>query len=444
MTGCEPNAEARAARRTARAAAHPHLHRALDGDGRASPQHLIELADRPRRAVARRLPLRCPTSRTPAPFLRWAVRQDIRVLLPVSREDGLLDWAPYDGDDEELDILGMPDPDGELLGPIAINDVDLILVPAACRRPHRHAAGLGPRLLRQDPRIDGEMPAGLCCDLRRRARRPVPTRTPRPAGRRRRHAERHRRLLSYARRSLERLHAHLLLSLHRVRQRLRHPAGLHRRLPHRVPDLRRQAAQAVQRRRRDLQRLGLLPQRLARGSEVVVVGLVVGLRLVGSQARPRRPRLGPRRLRSSASDDEGDRMLKGFKEFILRGNVIDLAVAVVIGAAFTAIVNALVDRVFNPVIGACSTRTTSTALPSTSRRLRRDGDAVLRRGDRGPHPVPARRAVVYFALVCRSTTCTEACRSRKRRRRAAEEAAADRARAAHRDPRPAGTQARVR
>jgi large conductance mechanosensitive channel len=45
-------------------------------------------------------------------------------------------------------------------------------------------------------------------------------------------------------------------------------------------------------------------------------------------------------------------MLKGFKEFILRGNVIDLAVAVVIGAAFTGIVNAIVGSVFNPAIGA--------------------------------------------------------------------------------------------
>jgi len=43
-------------------------------------------------------------------------------------------------------------------------------------------------------------------------------------------------------------------------------------------------------------------------------------------------------------------VLKGFKEFILRGNVIDLAVAVVIGAAFTGIVNALVTGLFNPVI----------------------------------------------------------------------------------------------
>lgn len=43
-------------------------------------------------------------------------------------------------------------------------------------------------------------------------------------------------------------------------------------------------------------------------------------------------------------------MLKGFREFILRGNVIDLAVAVVIGAAFTAIVNGLVTGIFNPLI----------------------------------------------------------------------------------------------
>ncbi|WP_426624892.1 large conductance mechanosensitive channel protein MscL [Leifsonia sp. McL0607] len=44
-------------------------------------------------------------------------------------------------------------------------------------------------------------------------------------------------------------------------------------------------------------------------------------------------------------------MLKGFREFILRGNVIDLAVAVVIGAAFTAVVTSIVTNVFNPLIG---------------------------------------------------------------------------------------------
>ncbi|PDQ34671.1 MAG: mechanosensitive ion channel protein MscL [Candidatus Lumbricidophila eiseniae] len=44
-------------------------------------------------------------------------------------------------------------------------------------------------------------------------------------------------------------------------------------------------------------------------------------------------------------------MIKGFKDFITRGNVIDLAVAVVIGAAFGAVVTAIVTRVFNPLIG---------------------------------------------------------------------------------------------
>ena len=44
--------------------------------------------------------------------------------------------------------------------------------------------------------------------------------------------------------------------------------------------------------------------------------------------------------------------MKGFKEFQLRGNVIDLAVAVVVGTAFSAIVNSLVTNIFNPAIGA--------------------------------------------------------------------------------------------
>ena len=44
-------------------------------------------------------------------------------------------------------------------------------------------------------------------------------------------------------------------------------------------------------------------------------------------------------------------MLKGFKDFILRGNVIDLAVAVVIGAAFTGIINSIVADLITPLIG---------------------------------------------------------------------------------------------
>jgi large conductance mechanosensitive channel len=44
-------------------------------------------------------------------------------------------------------------------------------------------------------------------------------------------------------------------------------------------------------------------------------------------------------------------MLKEFRDFIQRGNVIDLAVAVVMGAAFTAIVNSLVADIITPIIG---------------------------------------------------------------------------------------------
>lgn len=45
-------------------------------------------------------------------------------------------------------------------------------------------------------------------------------------------------------------------------------------------------------------------------------------------------------------------MLKGFRDFVLRGNAVDLAVAVIIGAAFNAIVTSLVSDVLNPLIAA--------------------------------------------------------------------------------------------
>jgi large conductance mechanosensitive channel len=45
-------------------------------------------------------------------------------------------------------------------------------------------------------------------------------------------------------------------------------------------------------------------------------------------------------------------MLKEFRQFILRGNLVDLAVAVVVGAAFTAVVNALVRDLVTPLIAA--------------------------------------------------------------------------------------------
>ncbi len=45
-------------------------------------------------------------------------------------------------------------------------------------------------------------------------------------------------------------------------------------------------------------------------------------------------------------------VLRGFKQFILRGNVIDLAVGVVIGASFNSVVTALVKDLLTPLIGA--------------------------------------------------------------------------------------------
>jgi large conductance mechanosensitive channel len=49
-----------------------------------------------------------------------------------------------------------------------------------------------------------------------------------------------------------------------------------------------------------------------------------------------------------------DRVLKGFKDFLLRGNVVDLAVAVVVGSAFTAVVNAFATDFLTPLIGLVS------------------------------------------------------------------------------------------
>ena len=94
-------------------------------------------------------------------------------------------------------------------------------------------------------------------------------------------------------------------------------------------------------------------------------------------------------------------MFKGFKEFLLRGNVVDLAVAVVIGTAFTAIVTSLVTNVFNPAIGALfNARTLDDALIVTIPSFTGD-DAELRFGA----VIGAMlqflivAAVVYFVLV---------------------------------------------
>ena len=61
-------------------------------------------------------------------------------------------------------------------------------------------------------------------------------------------------------------------------------------------------------------------------------------------------------------------MLKGFRDFILRGNVLDLAVAVIIGAAFGAITASLTADVITPFIAAWWARPISPAGSYTSPR----------------------------------------------------------------------------
>lgn len=51
-------------------------------------------------------------------------------------------------------------------------------------------------------------------------------------------------------------------------------------------------------------------------------------------------------------EEKGLRMLKEFREFALKGNVVDLAVGVIIGAAFGSIVSSLVGDIIMPIVGA--------------------------------------------------------------------------------------------
>lgn len=79
-------------------------------------------------------------------------------------------------------------------------------------------------------------------------------------------------------------------------------------------------------------------------------------------------------------------MLSGFKDFIMRGNVVDLAVAVVIGAAFGRVVSALVDGLINPLIAGIFGQPDLSALWRLTLR-------------EGPEAGPEDDAVLSFGLV---------------------------------------------
>jgi large conductance mechanosensitive channel len=79
-------------------------------------------------------------------------------------------------------------------------------------------------------------------------------------------------------------------------------------------------------------------------------------------------------------------MIQEFKEFIMRGNVLDLAVAVVIGAAFTAIVNSLVADIITPILGVLMGGVNFAGMSATV------GDAVIGYGN-------FIQAIINFLLV---------------------------------------------
>lgn len=88
-------------------------------------------------------------------------------------------------------------------------------------------------------------------------------------------------------------------------------------------------------------------------------------------------------------------MLKGFRDFILRGNVVDLAVAVIIGAAFTGIVTALVSDIFNPLIAA------TVGQPNLSNIVFHIGKGEFKVGDFLDHVISFLiiSGIVYFGIV---------------------------------------------
>jgi large conductance mechanosensitive channel len=88
-------------------------------------------------------------------------------------------------------------------------------------------------------------------------------------------------------------------------------------------------------------------------------------------------------------------MIKGFRNFILRGNVVDLAIAVVIGVAFTAVISALVKDIFTPLIAAIVGKPDFSALTFTI------NDSSFLYGDvlNAVIAFLAVAAVIYFVVV---------------------------------------------
>ncbi|APT86461.1 large conductance mechanosensitive channel protein MscL [Corynebacterium flavescens] len=105
-------------------------------------------------------------------------------------------------------------------------------------------------------------------------------------------------------------------------------------------------------------------------------------------------------------------MLKGFKDFILRGNVIELAVAVIIGSAFTAIVTAVTNSLIQPLINSFG----SAEVQGLGFRIIRDNPSTLI--DFGAVITAAINflivaAVVYFLIVMPINKINDAAKRRQ-------------------------------
>jgi large conductance mechanosensitive channel len=109
-------------------------------------------------------------------------------------------------------------------------------------------------------------------------------------------------------------------------------------------------------------------------------------------------------------------MLKGFRDFVFRGNIFELAVAVVVGTAFTAVVTAIVTNLINPIIAAIgghSVNGLSVTLVSGNTKTIMHFDTVIT----AIINFLIIAAVVYFVFIVPMNTLIEV---RKRRQRATE------------------------
>jgi 5-formyltetrahydrofolate cyclo-ligase len=71
-----------------------------------------------------------PTEPSTRIFLNALLGDGLEALLPIPRHDGLMDWVLADGESEQMSDLGVPEPVGEILNPLAMDAVDLIIAPA--------------------------------------------------------------------------------------------------------------------------------------------------------------------------------------------------------------------------------------------------------------------------------------------------------------------------